>query len=62
VTSASPAIGSRFSTLWQVFGFPANKIGHLYMSCLVPGHLQAGMWDNLVISTTQGLPSLTTSS
>jgi hypothetical protein len=62
VTSSNPTIGSRYRTLWEVDGFAATNVGHFYMSCLVPGHLESGMWDNFVVSTTQGLPSLTTSS
>jgi outer membrane protein assembly factor BamB len=61
VTSANPIVGSRYSTSWEIDGFAATNVGHFYISCLVPGHLESGMWDNFVISTTQGLPSLTTS-
>jgi PQQ-dependent dehydrogenase (methanol/ethanol family) len=49
--------------LWQIIGgggFPAvlDTAGHYYLSCLVPGHLASGMWDNFVVSTTATMPSI----
>jgi hypothetical protein len=32
--------------------------GKYYMVCLVPGHIQAGMWDYLTISHTAKMPSI----
>jgi hypothetical protein len=30
------------------------------MVCMVPGHIQAGMWDYLTISATATMPSIQT--
>jgi hypothetical protein len=50
---------------WQIIGggglgVIADTAGKFYLSCLVPGHLQSGMWDNFVVSPTATAPALTT--
>jgi alcohol dehydrogenase (cytochrome c) len=42
----------------QVIGFGANPAGTYYMDCLIPGHLQAGMWDRFTISNTATMPTI----
>jgi hypothetical protein len=42
----------------QYAGFPANQPGKFYLICAVPGHVAAGMWDYLTISSTAKTPSL----
>ncbi|MDB5058490.1 MAG: putative pyrrolo-quinoline quinone [Chloroflexi bacterium] len=46
---------------WQLLGFNSNHAGKFYFSCLVPGHLASGMWDNFVISNSATMPSIATS-
>jgi uncharacterized cupredoxin-like copper-binding protein len=43
----------------QSFTFMAGTAGQYRIACLVPGHEDAGMWDNFVV-TSSGSPSLTT--
>ena len=43
----------------QSFTFMAGQAGQYRIACLVPGHEDAGMWDNFVV-TSSGSPSLTT--
>jgi PQQ-dependent dehydrogenase (methanol/ethanol family) len=70
----SPAVGFGFATAGTAnptAGIPAGKeqyvsfntilTGKYYLACLVPGHLQSGMWDNFTISTTATMPSIATS-
>jgi len=45
----------------QLLGFRADHSGTFYIVCLVPGHLQSGMWDKFVVSPTAKMPSLATS-
>jgi sulfocyanin len=42
----------------QYVGFQATKVGKQYLVCLVPGHLQAGMWDYFTVSSTAKTPSI----
>ena len=44
----------------QVVGMSAVPAGKYYMVCLVPGHIQAGMWDYFTISATAKMPSIQT--
>lgn len=60
VASANPTVGT-VSRTWQLLAFDADHVGHYFMDCLVPGHLQSGMWDNFIVSPTATAPSLTTS-
>jgi PQQ-dependent dehydrogenase (methanol/ethanol family) len=50
---------------WEIvgagLGLVTSTAGHFYLSCLVPGHLASGMWDNFVVSPTATMPSLTVS-
>ena len=39
------------------FTFVANRAGSFRIACLVPGHMEAGMWASLEISAT-GAPSV----
>ena len=43
----------------QSFAFMAGMAGQYRIACLVPGHEDAGMWDNFVV-TSSGSPSVTT--
>ncbi len=45
----------------QLMGFRADHSGTFYLVCLVPGHLQSGMWDKFDISSTATMPSFATS-
>jgi PQQ-dependent dehydrogenase (methanol/ethanol family) len=42
----------------QLVSFTAVHAGSYFMVCLVPGHLQSGMWDRFTISTTATSPSI----
>jgi len=44
----------------QVVGLSAVPAGKYYMVCMVPGHIQAGMWDYFTISATAKMPSIQT--
>jgi PQQ-dependent dehydrogenase (methanol/ethanol family) len=48
------------SGVTQYVGFQAVHVGTFYMVCLVPGHLQAGMWDKFTVSNSAHLPSFVT--
>jgi hypothetical protein len=61
VSSVDPTRGN-VGKNWQLINFAADHTGKFYMVCLVPGHLQSGMWDNFVVSSTAKAPSLSTSS
>jgi hypothetical protein len=47
---------------WEIvgggLGLVASTAGHFYLSCLVPGHLAGGMWDNFVVSPPRPRPRL----
>lgn len=43
----------------QLVGFQAVLPGNDYLVCLVPGHIQTGMWDHFIISKTAKAPSIT---
>jgi PQQ-dependent dehydrogenase (methanol/ethanol family) len=62
IETADPIKGNTGNT-WQIIGggltVAADTAGHFYLSCLVPGHLQSGMWDNFVVSPTANAPSIT---
>ena len=58
VASTNATVGT-VSKDWQLLAFDADHVGHYYMDCLVPGHLQSGMWDNFVVSATATAPSIT---
>jgi hypothetical protein len=60
VASSTPNVGN-VGNLWQLVSMTADHAGHYYMACLVPGHLQSGMWANFVVSSTATTPSLSTS-
>lgn len=42
----------------QYTSFSAATPSKLYLVCLVPGHLAAGMWDNFTVSATATAPSI----
>ncbi|MDB5074358.1 MAG: Sulfocyanin (SoxE) domain, partial [Chloroflexi bacterium] len=42
----------------QFVSFAAVQPGNFFLACLVPGHIQAGMWDNFIVSATAKAPSL----
>ncbi len=42
----------------QYAGFTAYGPGKYYLVCLVPGHIQAGMWDHFTIAPTAKMPSI----
>ena len=39
--------------------FTADKVGRYWIMCAVPGHVQGGMWDLLVVSQTATAPVVT---
>jgi hypothetical protein len=56
------AIAGIHPGLYQVLGLspnPANA-GRYYVVCMVPGHIQSGMWDYFTISATAKMPSIQT--
>jgi hypothetical protein len=42
----------------QVMSLNAVPSGNYYIVCLVPGHIQTGMWDHFTISPTAAMPSI----
>lgn len=54
----NPTLGIAAGKL-QLAGFTTIHPGNYYMVCLVPGHLQSGMWDKLTVSPTASTPSIT---
>jgi PQQ-dependent dehydrogenase (methanol/ethanol family) len=42
----------------QLVSFVANPTGSYILACLVPGHVQSGMWDRFTISDTATMPSI----
>lgn len=42
----------------QVMSLNALPSGSYYVVCLVPGHIQTGMWDRFTISKTATMPSI----
>ena len=42
----------------QYAGFTATAAAKFYLVCLVPGHIQAGMWDTFTVSATAKAPSI----
>ncbi|MDB5076854.1 MAG: hypothetical protein JWO42_3033, partial [Chloroflexi bacterium] len=42
----------------QIAGLTASHSGRYHIVCLVPGHLQSGMWDNFTVSSTATMPSI----
>jgi hypothetical protein len=59
VVSATPLAGIG-PGVTQVLGFNTTQAGTYYLDCLVPGHIQSGMWDRFTISATAKLPSIQT--
>ena len=51
-SSPDPANGSRANTT-STFQFVADRTGSYRIACLVHGHEIDGMWDRLVVTTTQ---------
>lgn len=45
----------------QLVAFTAIPAGRFNLVCLVPGHIESGMWDNFTISKTAKKPMLLTS-
>ena len=42
----------------QILSFVASHSGSFILVCLVPGHVEAGMWDHFIVSATAKLPSI----
>ncbi|MDB5077399.1 MAG: hypothetical protein JWO42_3578, partial [Chloroflexi bacterium] len=42
----------------QYISFNTVTTGKFYLACLVPGHIQSGMWDVFTISPTAKMPSI----
>ncbi|MDB5058202.1 MAG: putative pyrrolo-quinoline quinone [Chloroflexi bacterium] len=59
VASTPNAIAGTGAGVTQVVSFVADHPGKFILGCLVPGHIQSGMWDNFVISSTAKAPSIT---
>jgi uncharacterized cupredoxin-like copper-binding protein len=47
--------GTQYATVTTQGGIQAGKY---YLVCLVPGHIQSGMWDNFTVSSTAKAPSI----
>jgi hypothetical protein len=58
VASANATAGT-INKNFQLLGMSADHAGTFYLDCLVPGHLQSGMWDNFVVSSTATTASMT---
>jgi hypothetical protein len=50
--------GGTAAGVTQVLGLAAVPAGKYYLVCLVPGHIQSGMWDVFTISKTATVPSI----
>lgn len=57
VETPNPIQGTSSGKL-QIAAFTAIHAGNYFIACLVPGHLQSGMWDKLTISPTASKPSI----
>jgi alcohol dehydrogenase (cytochrome c) len=55
-TTLASGISASSGTLAQAFATTAP--GRYYLVCGVPGHVQAGMWDYLTVSSTAKQPSI----
>jgi FtsP/CotA-like multicopper oxidase with cupredoxin domain len=42
------------------FSFTPDQPGTFRIACLVPGHMDAGMWDTLTVAAAGGQPSIST--
>lgn len=42
----------------QTFAFSASRAGKYAIVCAVPGYIQSGMWDVLIVSRTAAAPSI----
>ncbi|HEY8284846.1 MAG TPA: PQQ-binding-like beta-propeller repeat protein [Chloroflexota bacterium] len=54
------ALGGTGHGVTQLVSFVADHAGSYFVACLVPGHIQSGMWDHFTISNTAKLPSIQT--
>ncbi|MGH2388717.1 MAG: PQQ-binding-like beta-propeller repeat protein [Chloroflexota bacterium] len=59
--ATSGTTGKTWEIVGSGLGLVTSQAGHFYLSCLVPGHLASGMWDNFIVSSTAKLPSFTVS-
>jgi hypothetical protein len=53
----NPTVGLS-GTAEQYASFSTATPDKLYLVCLVPGHIAAGMWDNVTVSATATAPSI----
>jgi len=53
------AIGGTGPNVTQILSFVASHSGTFILACLVPGHVQSGMWDHFIISPAAKVPSIT---
>jgi alcohol dehydrogenase (cytochrome c) len=60
VETPDPTKGLSGAGKKQYVSFSAVDPGTYYVACLVPGHIQAGMWDHFVVSTSAKAPSIKT--
>jgi PQQ-dependent dehydrogenase (methanol/ethanol family) len=61
VSTPNPTVGIG-PHITQVMSMNALPDGNFYIVCLVPGHIQTGMWDHFTISTTATMPAILTTS
>jgi outer membrane protein assembly factor BamB len=55
--NANVGIGANVTQLMALNAVPSGKY---FLVCLVPGHIQTGMWDSFTISKTAKMPSIQT--
>jgi glucose dehydrogenase len=60
VAATPNALGGTGHGVTQLVSFVADHPGSFILACLVPGHIQTGMWDHFTISGTAKLPSIQT--
>lgn len=58
--TSNPQSGIGAGAPTQLVSLAADHAGKFYMACLVPGHIQSGMWDYFTISKTATMPSIQT--
>jgi hypothetical protein len=61
VAATPNPLGGTGQGINRLVSFVADHAGSFTLACLVPGHVEAGMWDRFTISNTAKLPSIQTS-
>jgi alcohol dehydrogenase (cytochrome c) len=58
IPAATPQVGLKSGQGTAVLSLETNKAEALYIVCAVAGHLQAGMWDRMTVSSSIKTPSI----